>query len=59
VALYSSGYYQQAKAQNFTPYAPPAANTAPQMWTASYVTPDANSAVPVGHRFRHYRHRPV
>jgi soluble lytic murein transglycosylase-like protein len=59
VALYSSGYYQQAKAQGVSPYASPAANMAPQMATASYVTPDANSAVPAGHRFRHYRHHPV
>jgi soluble lytic murein transglycosylase-like protein len=59
VALYSSGYYQQAKAQGSTPYASPAANPAPQMWTASDVTPDANSAAPAGHRFRHYRHHPV
>jgi soluble lytic murein transglycosylase-like protein len=58
VALYASGYYYQAKAQGFSPYAPEASGfTAYQ--PGGFQTAEAHSDTMPVYRVRHYRRRAV
>jgi soluble lytic murein transglycosylase-like protein len=59
VALYARGYYYQAKAQGFSPYAPePASGFAAYSPGAFQVAETFNGGAPVD-RARHHRHRAV
>ena len=59
VALYASGYYYQAKAQGFSPYAAEASSGFAAYRPVAFQTDETfGNPAPV-YRARHYRHRPV
>ena len=59
VALYASGYYYQAKAQGFSPYAAEASSgLAPYRPGGFQMAENVGDSAPV-YRARHYRHRAV
>ena len=59
VALYASGYYYQAKAQDFSPYAAEAGSGFGAYWPGVFRTAEnVGDGAPV-YRARHHRHRAV
>jgi soluble lytic murein transglycosylase-like protein len=58
VALYASGYYYQAKAQGFSPYAAEASSGFGASPGAFQMAENVGGGAPV-YRARHYRHHPV
>ena len=58
VALYASGYYYQAKAQGFSPYAPEASGFAAYQ-PGGFQTAEAFGSTTPVYRVRHRRHRAV
>jgi soluble lytic murein transglycosylase-like protein len=59
VALYASGYYYQAKAQGFSPYAAEAASGFGNYSPGAFQMADTFSAGAPVYRARHHRHRAV
>ena len=59
VALYARGYYYQAKAQGFSPYAPEAGSGFGAYQPRGVQIAEAYGDTTPVYRVRHYRHRPV
>jgi soluble lytic murein transglycosylase-like protein len=59
VALYASGYYYQAKAQGFSPYAAEASSGFAAYRPVAFQTDETSGNTAPIYRVRHYRHRPV
>jgi soluble lytic murein transglycosylase-like protein len=59
VALYASGYYYQAKAQDFSPYAAAASSGFGVYSPGAFQMADAYGYTTPVYRARHYRHRAV
>jgi soluble lytic murein transglycosylase-like protein len=59
VALYASGYYYQAKAQGFSPYAAEASSGFAAYWPVAFQTEETFGNTAPIYRARHHRHRAV